>query len=102
MNLDIFDPHFDSNTSRMLPTKRNNHAIFIEGLPIECMETDLIKLLQPCGKVNAVSMHRHPNPSLPPLRPNSISASVEFQVREHAEAAVYLLETSVIWGRRLR
>lgn len=85
----------------MLSTKRNNHAIFIEGLPIECMETDLIKLLQPCGKVNAVSMHRHPNPSLPPLRPNSISASVEFQVREHAEAAVYLLETSVIWGRRL-
>jgi hypothetical protein len=38
---------------------------------------------------------------LPPLRPNSVSASVEFQVREHAEQAVYLLETSVVWGRRL-
>lgn len=86
----------------MLPTKRNNHAIFIEGLPVECMETDLIKLLQPCGKVNAVTMHRQSIPSLPPLRPNSVSASVEFPVREQAEAAVYLLETSVVWGRRLR
>lgn len=85
----------------MFPSKRANHAIFIEGLPIECVETDLIKLLQTCGKVNAISLHRQPSPMIPALRPNSVSASVEFQSRENAEAAVYLLETSVIWGRRL-
>lgn len=86
----------------MFPSKRANHAIFIEGLPIECVETDLIKLLQTCGKVNAITLHRQPSPMIPALRPNSVSASVEFQSRENAEAAVYLLETSVIWGRRLR
>lgn len=85
-----------------MTTKRGNHAIFIEGLPLECVETDLIKLLQPCGKVNAVSIQRQPTTAALTMRPQALSATVEFQNREHAEAAVYLLETSVVWGRRLR
>jgi hypothetical protein len=98
----LFSNHpFIESDSQMIPSKRSNHAIFIEGLPVECVETDLIKLLQTCGKVNAINMHRQPSPMLPHLRPNSVSASVEFQAREHTEQAVHLLETSVVWGRRL-
>lgn len=74
----------------MLGVKKSHHSIIIEGLPSECVETDLIQLLLPCGKVCAVSLHR---PS---------TATVEFQAREQAEAAIYLLENSLVWGRRLR
>jgi RNA recognition motif-containing protein len=86
----------------MQSQRKQYFSVVIDGLPIECVETDLIKLLQPCGKVNAVTVHRNSSNSSLQSQGLSIAATVEFQIREHAEAAVQYLESNIIWGRRLR
>lgn len=84
----------------MITPRRNNFIVNVEDLPAECVETDLIKLLQPCGKVNAVTIHRQHQQLA--NRQNSVAATLEFQSREHAEIVMQFLDSNLIWGRKLR
>lgn len=86
----------------MIPVNRkNSFVLYLEDLPQDCMETDIIKLMQPYGRVNAVTIHRHHSGGHQ-TRTSGVSATAEFQLREHAESVLHYLENNVVWGKKLK
>eukprot|EP01039_Chlorochromonas_danica_P014186 gene14186-16526_t len=86
----------------MIPVNRkNSFVVFIEDLPQDCIETDIIKLVQPHGRVNAVTIHRHHSGGHQ-TRTTGVSATAEFQLREHAENVLNYLENNLVWGKKLK
>jgi RNA recognition motif-containing protein len=81
--------------------RRQTFAVIIGGLPFECAEVDILKLLQSCGKITAVTINRN-TANMSYQKPITVTATVEFQIREQADYAVHFIESSTFWGKRLR
>jgi hypothetical protein len=62
---------------------------------------DIIKLVQPFGKVNTVTIHRHHSGGHQ-TRSSGVSATAEFQLRELAESVMHYLENNLVWGKKLK
>lgn len=85
----------------MYSNRRNYFVVLIEDLPQDAVETDLIKFMQPLGRVNAITIHRHHSGNHQ-TRTTGVSATAEFQQREHAEAVLAYFESNLVWGKKLR
>lgn len=92
----------------MNPNRRTtNYTLVIEELPAECTETDLIKLVKPLGKLSVVNIFRHhtslsQQQFVPTPRYGTVTAALEFQLKEHAETVRNYLLGTILWGRQLK
>lgn len=82
-------------------TRKNSYVLQLEDLPQDCIEMDIIKLVQPFGKVNTVTIHRHHSGGHQ-TRSSGVSATAEFQLRELAESVMHYLENNLVWGKKLK
>jgi len=82
----------------MFSPRLGGFYLTLDNLPPKCCEIDLIRLLQPYGKLHSVTIHRQNQRFGHQL---SVGATVEYQTREQTEIAAHLLDSNLIWGRKL-